>query len=74
MFPLSRYLDQSLEKWLNNHPDWTVSIFMKLYSRECYNDFVAAEVTAIDPPDMTPVGDNDASDDSFRKRTTSRFE
>lgn len=27
MFPLSRYLDQSLEKWLNNHPGRTVSVF-----------------------------------------------
>ncbi|KAG5862716.1 hypothetical protein JTB14_035368 [Gonioctena quinquepunctata] len=27
MYPLSRYLDQSLEKWLNNNPGRTVSVF-----------------------------------------------
>ncbi|KAG5881775.1 hypothetical protein JTB14_033135 [Gonioctena quinquepunctata] len=27
MYPLSRYLDQSLGKWLNNNPGRTVSVF-----------------------------------------------
>ncbi|KAF2901608.1 hypothetical protein ILUMI_04580 [Ignelater luminosus] len=84
MFPLSCYLDQSLETWFNNHPGWTVlvfqmsSIFCEAYLIGCtpkntakgfqktgiltFNanlftdiDFVAAEVTNIDSPDMTPV-------------------
>ncbi|KAG5892492.1 hypothetical protein JTB14_015402 [Gonioctena quinquepunctata] len=67
MYPLSRYLDQSLEKWLNNNPGRTVSVFQiskffcKAYLKECTseNAINAFKKAGTVPFDRNPFTDLD---------------